>query len=423
MIPKLETQAIERDYEAAKETYAAFGVDTDAALQRLSRIHLSLHCWQGDDVGGFENPDGELSGGLAATGNYPGKARTPDELRMDLKKVFSLIPGKHRLSLHAIYVDYPEPVERNALETKHFQRWIDWAVQEGIALDFNGTFFSHPQAADGYTLAHPDPGIRRFWVEHGIAARRIAADMGRAQGSPCINNTWIPDGEKDLPADRWAPRQRLVESLDAMYAEELPAELTRDAIESKLFGIGSESYVVGSLEFYLSYAVSRKKILTLDMGHFHPTEEVSDKISSVLTFIDEVLFHVSRGVRWDSDHVVTLSDPVRAVAEEAVRGNVLDRVHFGLDYFDASINRIAAWVIGARSLLKALLIALVEPTQLLKEMELNGDRTGRLALMEELKMLPFAAVWNRYCEMQGVPVGAAWLNEVRAYERSILSER
>lgn len=423
MIPKLETQTIERDYAAAKEIYAAYGVDTDAALQKLSRIHLSLHCWQGDDVGGFENPDGELSGGLAATGNYPGKARTPDELRMDLKKVFSLIPGKHRLSLHAIYVDYPEPVERNALETKHFQRWIDWAKGLGISLDFNGSFFSHPKSADGFTLSHPDPGIRRFWVEHAIACRHVSAAIGRAQGNPCVNNLWLPDGEKDLPADRWSPRARLREALDTIFAEEIPTAETKDAVESKLFGIGSESYVVGSLEFYLAYAVSRGKLLTLDTGHFHPTELVSDKISAVLQYVPEVLLHVSRGVRWDSDHVVVLSDEVRAIAEEVVRGNALDRVCFGLDFFDASINRVAAWTIGARATLKALLIALLEPTAMLQELEAKGDRTARLALMDELKSMPFAAVWDQYCYRNEVPVGAAWINEMRAYEARVLAAR
>ncbi len=423
MIPGPDAPSIQRNYLAAKEAYAAFGVDTDAALARLQDVHLSLHCWQGDDVGGFENPGADLTGGLAATGNYPGKARTADELRADLRKVYSLLPGKHRLSLHAFYVDFPEKVERNALEPRHFRSWIEWAKAEGVSLDFNGTFFSHPKADDGMTLAHPDAGIRRYWIEHAIACRRIAAEMGRAQGNPCVNNLWIPDGEKDLPADRWSPRKRLQESLDAVFAEDLSSALTLDAVESKLFGIGSESYVVGSLEFYLAYAVSRKKLLTLDTGHFHPTEVISDKISAVLTFVDEVLLHVSRGVRWDSDHVVTLSDEIRAIAEEVVRGNALGRVHFGLDFFDASINRIAAWVIGARATLKALLIALLEPTAMLQELEAKGDRTARLGLMEELKTMPFAAVWDHYCEAQGVPAGASWLNDVRAYEQQVLSQR
>lgn len=423
MIPKLDSQAVERSYQAAREVYAGLGVDTDAALERLGKVQLSLHCWQGDDVGGFENPGGELTGGIQATGSYPGKARTPDELRADLQKVYSLLPGRHRLSLHAFYVDYPEKVERNALEPKHFATWIDWAKAQGLSLDFNGTFFSHPKAADGMTLAHADPAIRGYWVEHAVACRHVAAAMGRAQGNPCINNLWIPDGEKDLPADRWSPRQRLLESLDAVFAEEIPTTLTKDAVESKLFGIGSESYVVGSLEFYLAYAVSRKKLLTLDMGHFHPTEQVSDKVSAVLTYVDELLLHISRGVRWDSDHVVLLSDELRAIAEEVVRGNALDRVHFGLDFFDASINRVAAWVIGATAALKALLIALLEPTAMLQRLEAEGDRTARLALMEEMKTMPFAAVWAYHCQKSGVPAGAAWLNEVRQYEKQVLAER
>jgi len=423
MIAALDAKAVERNYQAAQEAYAALGVDTEAALSRLAGVQLSLHCWQGDDVGGFENPGGELTGGIQATGNYPGKARTPDELRDDLETVFRLIPGRHRVALHAIYLDYPEKVERNALEPKHFQRWIDWAKGLGISLDFNGSFFSHPKSADGFTLSHPDPGIRRFWVEHAIACRHVSAAIGRAQGNPCVNNLWLPDGEKDLPADRWSPRARLREALDTIFAEEIPTAETKDAVESKLFGIGSESYVVGSLEFYLAYAVSRVKLLTLDTGHFHPTELVSDKISAVLQYVPEVLLHVSRGVRWDSDHVVVLSDEVRAIAEEVVRGNALDRVCFGLDFFDASINRVAAWTIGARATLKALLIALLEPTAMLQELEAKGDRTARLALMDELKSMPFAAVWDQYCYRNEVPVGAAWINEMRAYEARVLAAR
>ncbi|NLC57504.1 MAG: L-rhamnose isomerase [Armatimonadetes bacterium] len=423
MIAALDAKAVERNYQAAQEAYAALGVDTEAALSRLAGVQLSLHCWQGDDVGGFENPGGELTGGIQATGNYPGKARTPDELRDDLETVFRLIPGRHRVALHAIYLDYPEKVERNALEPKHFQRWIDWAKGLGISLDFNGSFFSHPKSADGFTLSHPDPGIRRFWVEHAIACRHVSAAIGRAQGNPCVNNLWLPDGEKDLPADRWSPRARLREALDTIFAEEIPTAETKDAVESKLFGIGSESYVVGSLEFYLAYAVSRGKLLTLDTGHFHPTELVSDKISAVLQYVPEVLLHVSRGVRWDSDHVVVLSDEVRAIAEEVVRGNALDRVCFGLDFFDASINRVAAWTIGARATLKALLIALLEPTAMLQELEAKGDRTARLALMDELKSMPFAAVWDQYCYRNEVPVGAAWINEMRAYEARVLAAR
>ena len=421
--PKLDSKAIEHHYQHAKEVYAAYGVDTDRVLEQMKGISISLHCWQGDDVGGFENPERELGGGLAVTGNYPGKARTPDELRADLLKAYSLIPGRHRLNLHAFYVDYPEKVERNQLQPKHFQSWIDWSTQHGIPLDFNGTFFAHPLASDGWTLASADSGVRQFWVEHAIACRKIAEAMGKAQGSPCIHNLWIPDGEKDLPADRWAPRQRLKESLDAIYREPLDRQHVKDAVESKLFGIGSESYVAGSWEFYLPYAVKHNLLICIDTGHFHPTEQIADKISAVLLFVPGILLHVSRGIRWDSDHVVILNDETRSIAEEIVRGEALNRVHIGLDYFDASINRVAAWVIGTRAMLKALLIALLEPSQTLKELEASGDRTARLALMEELKTLPYSAVWDYHCETQGVPAGAAWLEEVRRYEREVLAKR
>ncbi len=423
MIPSLSSEQIRRNYDAAREVYSLFGVDVDAALNALDRLSISLHCWQGDDVAGFENPEGELSGGIQATGNYPGKARTPAELRADLEKVYSLLPGKHRLSIHAFYVDYPQKVERNALQPEHFASWMDWSAQAGVPLDFNSTFFSHPLAADGYTLSHPDQAVRDYWVEHLIACRQISEAMGKRQGSPCVHNVWIPDGEKDTPADRWAPRARLLDSLDRAFAQPLDPRLTLEAVESKLFGIGSESYVVGSLEFYTAYAVSRKKLLTLDMGHFHPTEVVSEKISAVLQYIEAVLLHVSRGIRWDSDHVVTLTDEVKAICDEVVRGNALERVFFGLDFFDASINRIAAWVVGARALQKALLISLLTPHQMLKDAEAAGDRSARLALMEDFKNLPFGAIWDFYCEKWNVPAGAAWLNEVRAYEQKILAQR
>ncbi|MCS6950256.1 MAG: L-rhamnose isomerase [bacterium] len=422
-IAQLDSKVIERNYQHAKEMYAAYGVDTDQVMERMKRISISLHCWQGDDVGGFENPEGELGGGLAVTGNYPGKARTPDELRADLLKAYSLIPGKHRLNLHAFYVDYPEKVERNQLQPKHFQSWIDWSREHGIPLDFNSTFFAHPLASDGWTLASADNGVRQFWIEHAIACRKIAEAMGKAQGSPCIHNLWIPDGEKDLPADRWAPRQRLKESLDAIYREPLDSQYVKDSVESKLFGIGSESYVAGSWEFYLCYAAQKGLLICIDTGHFHPTEQIADKLSAVLLFLPEILLHVSRGIRWDSDHVVILNDETRSIAEELVRGDVLHRVHIGLDYFDASINRVAAWVIGTRAMLKALLVALLEPSHLLKELEAAGDRTARLALMEETKTLPYSAVWDYYCEMRGVPAGTAWLEEVRRYEREVLAKR
>ena len=415
---------LDRAFTLARERYASVGVDVDAALDRLGAIRVSLHCWQGDDVGGFEGSGRSLGGGLAVTGSYPGKARTPDELRADLEKAYSLIPGRHRLNLHASYAETNGPrVERDEIRPEHFEGWIGWAKGQGLGIDFNPTFFSHPKAADGYTLAHRDEGIRRFWVDHGIAARRVGAAIGEALGSPCITNIWIPDGSKDSPVDRKGPRDRLSRSLDAILAESIDPRFNRDAVESKLFGLGSESYVVGSHEFYLGYALTRETILCLDAGHFHPTESISDKVSAVLAWLDEVMLHVSRGVRWDSDHVVILSDELQAIAHEAVRGDYLDRIHFGLDYFDASINRVAAWVIGTRALLKALLIALLEPTEMLRDFEDGGDLTGRLALLEELKSFPAGAVWDHYCQVRGVPVGPTWLNEIRAFERDVLSKR
>jgi L-rhamnose isomerase len=408
----------------AREIFAEQGVDAERALRKLARIPISLHCWQGDDVGGFENSGSELGGGLAVTGNYPGKARTPDELRRDLQKAYSLLPAKHRLSLHASYAETGgHRIERNELTPRHFRGWMDWAKAQKLALDFNPTYFAHPNAAEGFTLAHRDKGIRQFWIEHGIACRRIGAAMGRAQGSPCVTNFWIPDGFKDTPVDRKGPRERLEDSLDAIFAEKVNPAHNLDAVEPKLFGLGSESYVVGSFEFYFGYAVRKKKLLCLDTGHFHPTETVADKISAVLSSINEILLHVSRGVRWDSDHVVVLSDELEAIAQELVRGDFLGRVHIGLDYFDASINRVAAWVIGARSMLKALLMALLEPTEKLRKAEEQGDYTSRLAMLEEARMLPYGAVWDAYCERQGVPTGTQWLSEVKSYEKDILSKR
>jgi len=404
-------------YEIAREAYAALGVDAEKALEVLARHPVSVHCWQGDDVGGFESASaGDPGGGLAVTGNHPGRARTPEELRADLEKVFSLVPGKHRLNLHAFYLEAGGgKVDRDAIETKHFQNWIEWAESRGIGMDFNPTCFAHPKAADGFTLAHRDRGIREFWIEHARRCRTIGADIGRALGSTCVVNVWIPDGYKDLPADRLGPRQRLIESLDAVFAEKLPASDEIDAVECKLFGIGSESYVAGSHEFYLGYAVSRQKAVCLDAGHFHPTETLADKISSVLLFVPRLLLHVSRGVRWDSDHVVILDDPTRAVMEELVRGDFLDRTSIGLDYFDASINRVAAWVIGIRATQKALLLALLEPSKHLREAEANGNFTARLALLEEAKSLPWGAVWDEFCARHDVPAGAQWLAEAEAY--------
>ncbi len=418
-----DRSGIEKAYEQAKQRYAKLGVDTDKAMEQLSATAISLHCWQGDDVGGFESDEGLSGGGIMATGAYPGKARTADELRADLEKALSLIPGKHRLNLHAMYGQTKGRVERNELTAEHFTAWIDWAKANGLGMDFNGTFFSHPKAESGFTLSSADEGIRHFWVEHGIVCREIGAAMGKELGTPCVTNLWIPDGYKDIPVDRKAPRERLRKSLDEIFAEPMDRSCLLDAVESKLFGIGSESYVVGSHEFYLGYAIENKTLLCLDTGHFHPTEVVSDKISSVLTFLDEILLHVSRGVRWDSDHVVVLSDELRAITEQIVRGDYLQRVHIGLDFFDASINRIAAWVIGTRCMIKALLIALLEPSEKLREIELDGDYTGRLAMLEELKTMPFGAVWDYYCTKQDVPPGPDWLKEVRDYEANVTNKR
>ena len=411
-------------YSAAVQRYGDLGVDVEAALSRLSSVSISLHCWQGDDVRGFEELDGRLGGGLAATGNYPGKARTPDELRRDAEQAFACIPGRHRFNLHASYGEFgSKRVERNAIGPEHFASWIEWARGLRIGLDFNPTFFSHPLAADNFTLTHTDERIRQFWVEHGVVCRRIGAAMGGALGSPCVTNFWIPDGMKDTPVDRASPRERLVESLDAIFREPMDPAFTIDAVEGKLFGIGCESYTVGSHEFYFGYALSRRKLLTLDTGHYHPTESVADKISAVLTFLPEILLHVSRGVRWDSDHVVVLNDDLESIAQELVRGDYLDRTHIGLDYFDASINRVAAWAIGARNMLKALLKALLEPVERLRALETAGDYTGRLALLEEIKTLPFGAVWDGYCERTGAPVAGAWLDRIRNYERKVLAAR
>ncbi len=418
-----DAASIEKAYSLAREQYAALDVDTDAAMTALADVAVSLHCWQGDDVGGFEGAE-QLTGGIQATGNYPGKARTPDELRADLDQALHLIPGTHRLNLHACYAETGgAAVDRDALTPEHFANWIGWAKANGMGMDFNPTYFSHPKADDGFTLSAADEGLRKFWVDHGIATRKIAAAIGRELGTPCVNNVWIPDGLKDTPADRLAPRQRLRRSLDEMFAEPLDPACMLDAVECKLFGIGSESYVVGSHEFYMGYAIANQKLLCLDAGHFHPTEVISDKISSVLLYVPELLLHVSRGVRWDSDHVVTLTDELQAIAQELVRGDFLGRVHIGLDFFDASINRVAAWVIGTRCMLKSLLLAMLEPTDTLRALEAGGDFTGRLALMEELKTMPFGAVWDQYCSQQDVPTGPAWLDEVRTYEKDVLSKR
>lgn len=414
---------IEGAYKLAKERFADLGVDTDAAIKKLAKTPISLHCWQGDDCGGFEK-QGELGGGLAATGNYPGKARTPAELRSDVEKALALIPGKHRFNLHAFYAEVGgKKVDRNELGPEHFKGWIDWAKSLGLGMDFNPTYFAHPKAADGFTLSHSDKGIRNFWIEHGIACRKIGAAMGKALGTPCVTNVWIPDGYKDIPVDRKGPRERLAESLDKVFAQSISPKLNLDAIEGKLFGIGFESYTVGSHEFYLGYSVKNNKLLCLDAGHYHPTESLADKITAVFSFLPEILLHVSRGVRWDSDHVVILNDDLLALAQELVRGDYLSRTHIGLDFFDASINRIAAWVIGTRCMIKALLMAMLEPIDDLRRLEAEGQHTARLALLEECKTLPLGAVWDYYCTTQNVPVGMAWMEEVKAYEAAVTSKR
>jgi L-rhamnose isomerase len=415
---------IRQAYGLAQERYAALGVDTRQALDRLAKVSLSLHCWQGDDLAGFENPGGVLDGGLAATGNYPGKARNAGELRRDLDQVYHLLPGHHRLNLHAIYAETGgRRVERTDLRPEHFTNWMDWARENRHGLDFNPTCFGHPRSSTGFTLSSYDPGIRQFWVDHCIACRKIGAAFGQTLGTPAVTNIWIPDGYKDMPADRLTPRKLLKQSLDQILAEKLDPSHNLDAVEGKLFGLGSESYVTGSHEFYLGYAITHAILLTLDTGHYHPTETIADKLSAVLLYLDEVLLHISRGVRWDSDHVVVFNDDLQAMMQEIVRGGFLERVRFGLDYFDASINRVAAWTVGARNALRALLVALLEPVEALRELEVDGDFTGRLALLEELKGLPFAAVWDYHCMEQAVPVGMAYLDQIRAYEKSELSRR
>ncbi|KAA3658511.1 MAG: L-rhamnose isomerase [Chloroflexi bacterium] len=416
----MKSNNVEKTYVLAKDRYAELGVDTDAVLAQLATISISLHCWQGDDVGGFEDPDRGLSGGILATGNYPGKARNANELRADLDRAYSLIPGNHRLNLHAIYLEADKKVPRNEIEPKHFAKWVHWAKENNHGIDFNPTCFSHPLADDGFTLSHADAGIRNFWVAHCIASREIGAYFGKTLGTPAITNFWIPDGYKDTPVDRAAPRQRLKESLDAILAHPINPAHNLDAVECKLFGIGSESYVVGSHEFYMGYAIQNQTLLCLDAGHFHPTELISDKISSILLYVPQLLLHVSRGVRWDSDHVVTLTEELQAIMQEIVRGNYLDRTHIGLDFFDASINRVAAWTIGTRNTLLALLMALLQPTTRLRELEQAGDFTARLALLEALKGMPFGAVWDYYCYQQDVPVGISYLEEIRRYEKQVL---
>ncbi|MEK4535089.1 L-rhamnose isomerase [Peribacillus sp. FSL K6-1552] len=414
---------IKRDYEAAKELYASHGIDTDEVLEQLKKIKISMHCWQGDDVNGFMNKDQVLTGGISVTGNYPGAARTPEELRLDLEKAYSLIPGKHKLNLHAIYADTEEKVDLDEIEPRHYTKWVEWAKVKGLGLDFNPTCFSHPKSDDGFTLSHPDKEIRDFWIEHCKRSRKVGEYFGKETGQPCVTNYWIPDGFKDIPVDRLTPRKRLEESLDEIFKEEIDPQYNLDAVESKLFGIGSESYVVGSHEFYMGYGLTRNKLICLDSGHFHPTETVSNKLSSLSLFSEGMLLHVSRPVRWDSDHVVTLDDELLEIARELVTHNLTEKTHIGLDFFDASINRVAAWVIGTRNMIKALLRAYLIPTEKLKVAELEGDFTTRLALMEEFKMYPFGAIWDYYCATQNVPVREEWLADVKEYEKKVLVER
>jgi len=410
-------------YQEALEQYAALGVDTESALKTLAETPISLHCWQGDDVVGFEPAKESSGGGIMATGNYVGRARTPNELRDDLEMVKTLIPGTLRLNLHASYADAPSLPERDQLNVSHFQSWIDWAKAENWGIDFNPTCFAHPKADDGFTLSHRDAGIRQFWIDHCIACRKIAEEIGKQLKDPVVTNIWIPDGYKDLPVDRAGPRARLEESLDEVMAAEVDGKWNIDAVESKLFGLGLESYTVGSHEFYLAYAVKNQLCLCLDAGHFHPTESIGDKISSVLQFVPEILTHVSRPVRWDSDHVVILDDPTRSILEEIVRCGALDRSHIGLDFFDASINRIAAYVIGTRATRKALLCALLEPLDLLQQAEYSGDYTSRLALLETVKTLPWGTVWEEFCSREDVPSETQWLSEVKRYEADVLEKR
>ena len=421
----MKKATIEKAYKAAKEQYAELGVDTDKAIETLDKIAISLHCWQTDDVGGFEKAGAELGGGgIQVTGNFPGKAKTIDQMRKDLDKVNSLLPGNQRLSLHAIYGEFGgKMVDRDKIETKHFQGWIDWAKEREMGLDFNCTCFSHPLADDGYTLSSKNEKIRKFWVEHTKQCRKIAADMGKQLGTPSVHNIWIPDGSKDTPVDRITLRKQLKKSLDEIFSVEYPKKYLKDSVESKLFGIGSESMVVGSHDFYLGYAIRNNKLITLDNGHFHPTEQVGDKISSILLFVDEILLHLTRGVRWDSDHVLTFNDELMLIAQEIVRANALGRVNVGLDFFDASLNRIGAYVIGTRSAQTAFLNALLEPTAMLRKFENDNRMFERLAYLELLKTRSFGAVYDYYCMINNVPAGEDYIKEIQKYEKDVLIKR
>ncbi|MDR3261206.1 MAG: L-rhamnose isomerase [Tannerella sp.] len=417
----MKESSIKQAYDIAVERYAALGVDTGKALTKLEKISLSLHCWQADDVSGFESQGGDLSGGIQVTGNYPGKARTIEELRADIIKVKSFVAGDHRLSLHEIYGDFQgKIVDRDEVEPVHFQSWMEWAKANNLKLDFNSTSFSHPKSGN-LTLANPDKGIRDFWIEHTKRCRKISEEMGKFQDDPCIMNLWVHDGNKEVPANRLKYRRILEQSLDDIFSTDY--KHMKDCIEAKLFGIGLESYTVGSYDFYLGYGAKKGKIVTLDTGHFHLTESVADKISSMLLFTPEIMLHVSRPVRWDSDHVVILNDDLQDLAREIIRCDALDRVHIGLDYFDATINRIGAYVIGSRATQKAILLALLEPSETLQAYEANEQLFERLALQEELKSLPWNAVWDQFCLQNDVPVGEAYIAEIQKYEQTVTSKR
>jgi L-rhamnose isomerase len=421
----MKKKFIEKSYELAKEQYAEFGIDTEKVLKQLDSVNISLHCWQTDDVGGFEKAGAMLGGGgIQATGNFPGKSKTLVQMRDDLDKVMSLLPGKQRLNLHAIYGEFGgKLVDRDKIETKHFQGWIDWAKERGMGLDFNCTCFSHPYADDGYTLSSKVSKIRKFWVEHTKRCRDISAEMGKQLGTPTIHNIWIPDGSKDTPVDRSTLRKLLKKSLDEIYTIEYPKKYLKDSVESKLFGIGSESMVVGSHDFYLGYAIQNNKLITLDNGHFHPTEQVGDKISSILQYVDEILLHLTRGIRWDSDHVLTINDDLMLIAQEIIRANALKRVSVGLDFFDASLNRIGAYVIGTRSAQMAFMYAMLEPFETLVKFEEEGRTFERLAMLELMKTMPYGAVYDYYCLKNDVPTGQEYIKEIMKYEKNVLLKR
>ncbi len=421
----MNDEKINNAYDQAQEFFEEFGINTATVLKQLQSYSLSIHCWQGDDVGGFETPEAELKGGgIQVTGRYPGKARSISELQQDLEKVLSLVPGKHGISLHASYGDFKgKRVDRDQITIDHFQNWIDWAKTMGIHLDFNCTLFSHPKAESGFTLTSNDKEIRTFWINHVKRCREISAKIGKQLNHACIHNIWIPDGMKDIPIDRMKYRMMLKDALDEILAEKYPKQYMRDSLEGKLFGIGSESYVVGTHDFYLSYAITNKTLITFDIGHYHPTESIADKISAVLPFIEGIVFHLSRGVRWDSDHVVILNDEIIQIMEEIVKCNAPDKIFVCTDWFDASINRIAAYVIGLRAILKALLMALLKPWDHLREIEEEGDYTRRLALLEDLKTVPIGAVWNYYCNEMHVPLDFEWIQSMKKYEKDVLLKR